>query len=624
MASASNTRARIQLLLAGEDEGERRAALLALQGFRIPLVADVLRLLLEWEPNTAIANEARPVLEAMVQHLAARKSPPPDRIAEAFRAPTSRYRTLGAIRSTAIGPMYLAVQVAFRRLVALTVAPGETLDAAARGRLERQLRSLAVVSHPGLPAVHDCGAQDGHVFVATELADGPVMQQLVDDHRALPPGEVMKLVEDIASALEALHAGGLIHGGVHATNVQADAHGRYRLTGFAYPGVLAKPRAPISPRPPEEPDAAPATVAGDLYALATVAWHALTASSPWSGDTPEALAKARQAGPPRLAAPTPEAEAIARLLESMLAPDPLERAARSANELVALIQKARRTLPARPSRPVPVPAVQVVETPTPPADGPHKTVLVVDDEDIILELLSQILMDAGYRVLTAPSPESALKLLKTTPVDVVLTDVMFPNGESGVDLVGALRREHPGINVVAMTGSRDAAIREELMGKGAAALMSKPLELSQILQVMERACKGGGRSLLLVDDDVLIRNLLSKMFTTEDYRVKAVGSVREATAALAEEVPDVVVCDLYLNHESGMDLLRAIGEKYPNLPVIMLTSSPDLESTSQAYRLRAFDYVMKSSDFSLLRRAVKQAVFFGVKSGRNNLLHSNH
>jgi DNA-binding NtrC family response regulator len=96
--------------------------------------------------------------------------------------------------------------------------------------------------------------------------------------------------------------------------------------------------------------------------------------------------------------------------------------------------------------------------------------------------------------------------------------------------------------------------------------------------------------------------------------------VADALKCITDEVPDVVVCDLNLQGESGLDLLRMVSEDYPNLPFIMLTSTPDLETTSQAYRMRAFDYVVKSSDFSLLRRAVKQAVFFGVKSGRHPLL----
>jgi DNA-binding NtrC family response regulator len=235
----------------------------------------------------------------------------------------------------------------------------------------------------------------------------------------------------------------------------------------------------------------------------------------------------------------------------------------------------------------------------------------------------QILQDAGYRVLTAHSPEEALDRMAKEQVHVVLTDVMFPNGESGVDLVGAIRQRHPNTQVVAMTGSRDAAIREELMGKGAGAMMSKPLELSQILLVIERACRGGGRSLLLVDDDPMVRKLLSKMFTTEEYRVRAVGSVAEALNAVNEEVPDVIVCDKNLDGESGFDLLTPVADRYPNLPFIMLTATPDLESSSQAYRMRVFDYVVKSSDFALLRRAVKQAVFFGVKSGRNPLISAH-
>lgn len=617
MAAPSTTRARIQLLLGGEDESERLAALKALQGFKIPLVADVLKLVAEWEPGSPLETEGRAVIAAIEQHLAqGRRAPPADRIADAFRAAGSRYRTLGAISKSLVGPVYLAAQVPLRRLVALTVLPADAIaDTATRHRFERQMRALSLVASPHLPSVHDAGFWDGHGFTAVELVDGPAVQQMLETREPQDPGDVLRILEEVGLALDALHQGGLVHGMVHAARIHLDAHGRYRLAGFGFPGVLAK-RGGTGVRAPEDVDGAAPAASADLYALAMVAFEALTGRPPFTGDSPEAVAAAQRAGAPKAGGARPGCEAICKLVETMLAPEPFRRPARSAADLLALLKDARAGLP--PREPVAAPPEP------PPAESRReadaRTVLVVDDEEIIVELISQILNDAGYRVLAATSIEQALKTLAGNRVNVVLTDIMFPGGESGLDLVGRVKQDHPDVQVVAMTGSRDAALREELMGKGAAAMMSKPLELSQILVVIERACRGGGRSLLLVDDDEFVRRLLSKMFSSEDYKVRAVGTVADALKALEEEVPDVVVCDKNLQGESGLDLLRETSDKYPHLPFIMLTATPDLESTSQAYRMRVFDYVVKSSDFAHLRRAVRQAVFFGVKSGRSTVV----
>ena len=115
-----------------------------------------------------------------------------------------------------------------------------------------------------------------------------------------------------------------------------------------------------------------------------------------------------------------------------------------------------------------------------------RRILIVEDDDIFLRPLQRSLEVAGYEVLTRPSGEDALELLKNDDVDAVLTDKRLP-GMDGMDLVRRLKAEHPEATVVIMTayGTIDSAV--ESMRLGAADYLVKPFEVAELLIVIRQA-----------------------------------------------------------------------------------------------------------------------------------------
>ncbi len=85
---------------------------------------------------------------------------------------------------------------------------------------------------------------------------------------------------------------------------------------------------------------------------------------------------------------------------------------------------------------------------------PARTILVVDDEEHVRTALSRVLADAGYTVLTAESGEEALEVLREQPVKLLISDNNMP-GISGLDLFKDVRRRHPQILRVMLTGDTD-------------------------------------------------------------------------------------------------------------------------------------------------------------------------
>ena len=117
-----------------------------------------------------------------------------------------------------------------------------------------------------------------------------------------------------------------------------------------------------------------------------------------------------------------------------------------------------------------------------------KTILLVEDEDMLRGLIRELLEIKGYTVLEASQGVEAMDVLKRNgkPVDLVLTDVVMPH-MSGSDLVEKLRKEHPTLKVIFMsgyTGANNAAIHKSLEMPGVA-FLQKPFRLNALISQVE-------------------------------------------------------------------------------------------------------------------------------------------
>ena len=116
----------------------------------------------------------------------------------------------------------------------------------------------------------------------------------------------------------------------------------------------------------------------------------------------------------------------------------------------------------------------------------------------------------------------------------------------------------------------------------------------------------------IVDDDQSIRWVLEKALARENFPTRSFANVREALAALEHESPQVLVSDIRMPGASGLELLQAIRERVPELPVIIMTAYSDLDSAVAAFQGGAFEYLAKPFDVDkaveLIRRAVDESL----------------
>ena len=146
------------------------------------------------------------------------------------------------------------------------------------------------------------------------------------------------------------------------------------------------------------------------------------------------------------------------------------------------------------------------------------TILVVEDEQVQLDAISGFLRKQGYEVFQSARPVDALALARDRAVDIVLTDLKMP-GMSGVELLEALKKMNPGIEVIIMTAYGSVESATEAMKLGAVDYITKPIDLRQLQLMLRNTLERK----LLVSENQQLRQQLSERFSFE-------GIVSQSTA----------------------------------------------------------------------------------------------
>jgi DNA-binding response OmpR family regulator len=112
------------------------------------------------------------------------------------------------------------------------------------------------------------------------------------------------------------------------------------------------------------------------------------------------------------------------------------------------------------------------------------------------------------------------------------------------------------------------------------------------------------RTILVVDDDVVVRNLLSEILAHHGYQVWLAQNGVEALELLERRRPDLILLDIAMPEMDGIEALRRMRDRCPGVPVVMLTAYGDVETASLALRQGAADYVPKPFNLGYLERVV--------------------
>lgn len=202
----------------------------------------------------------------------------------------------------------------------------------------------------------------------------------------------------------------------------------------------------------------------------------------------------------------------------------------------------------------------------------QRRILLVDDEVMMVRTLTDILRMKGWHVTGVHGGEAAIDYLRTNAeVDVVLMDVRM-GGMTGVDALRIIREERPGLPVMLMTAYSTAELLREAERQGAVRILSKPLAIGGLLDMLETIADPP-RRVLVVDDNVAFLATMADMLKTHGYATLRADTLSAALKLLAEQAPGVVLLDMRLDSVDPETSVIAIRRVDPSVVLILYSGS---------------------------------------------------
>ncbi|MEV0593760.1 serine/threonine-protein kinase [Nonomuraea cavernae] len=316
-----------------------------------------------------------------------------------------RYVLTDRLGGGGMGEVWRADDSVLGRTVAIKVMmPALAENPAFARRFQNEARAMATLRHPGVVDVYDYGAcevdQRRFSFLVMELVHGESLDHVLR-RGPLGPDATMRLVAEVADALAAAHAQGIVHRDVKPANLMIRSDGRAALTDFGIAhsvsagqltatGTMLGSAAYCAPEMAMAGDVTPAV---DLYSLGVVAYECLTGRLPFQGDTPvQIIYKHLHAPVPELPADVPPGPR--QVVERALEKTPEGRWT-SANEVALAARQAMGS----PTSPVFVPAAASAGSPATAPGTEHST--LPGTAPGVPHVVSEARSSARRRILTA-------------------------------------------------------------------------------------------------------------------------------------------------------------------------------------------------------------------------------
>ncbi|MEO8587310.1 MAG: serine/threonine-protein kinase [Acidobacteriota bacterium] len=439
-----------------------------------------------------------------------------DALRTSFFASLPRYEDRGSLGKGGMGYVFKALDRELNEEIAIKVLSRSRPDEreAVLLRFKREVSVNRKISHPNVCRLFDYGVAGESPYLTMEFVEGDDLGTLIDSGGPIPAARALRILTQLTRGVAAAHAAGIVHRDLKPANVMIRPSGDISILDFGLAHDTNRTDARITgagtavgtPQymSPEQLRGLVVDERSDIYAIGVMAFELLTGRRLFTGRT--FLSIAQKHLETLVSRDLLEDHGVSRELSAVVlrclakkAEDRFQTAAAVATSLEALERLQTPPLPAARAAPPREARVKtnvhrrssilaaIQETPAAAhevvASARPRTVLVVDDEEGIRNLIGVWLRRAGFEVVSAASGEDALTLFETRTFDLVLMDVLMP-GLDGFDTVRVLksRPDRAAIPVFFMSGFPEKN-RVAFAGQaGAIEFLTKPLDMKRLAE----------------------------------------------------------------------------------------------------------------------------------------------
>jgi len=238
------------------------------------------------------------------------------------------------------------------------------------------------------------------------------------------------------------------------------------------------------------------------------------------------------------------------------------------------------------------------------------TVLIIDDEPSVRDLMSRTLSAEGIYTCTASDGEQGIRNARELKPDLIFLDVMMPKMD-GWAVLASLKAD-PVLSKIPVVMLTIVGDREMGYTLGASEYLTKPIDRGILSKVVNKyRTKNAGRVVLIIDDDDATRQVVSRTLTREGWTVLEAENGKAAMDRLSREEPNLILLDLAMPEMDGFEFLTRLRNDsiHTGIPVVVLTSK-DLTPSERSVLTGRVEKIIQKGDYSrgALLREIKQLV----------------
>jgi two-component system, chemotaxis family, CheB/CheR fusion protein len=269
----------------------------------------------------------------------------------------------------------------------------------------------------------------------------------------------------------------------------------------------------------------------------------------------------------------------------------------------------------------------LVQDKLPESAPSHGTILIVEDDPAVLEMLQLLFDDEDHRTVIAADGHKALELAAQTVPDLLVADYNLPKGLNGLELMARLHKQlQHAIPIIVLTGDISTNSLREIAQHGCVHL-NKPVRAKELTRLAQRLlakprsaapegmqqlplCLQGDASstVFVVDDDRSIREAMRDLLQENGYSVVLFADGPAFLEAYRPDRGGCLVVDVMMPGMSGVELIERLKAQGHQLPIIVITGSGAVPIAVQAMKAGAVDFIEKPVGHKDLLASVKRAL----------------